>query len=67
MIRAEHALVADCFEQLHQADEVHIPIVRIDLVEIQEPALDVAQMDHKDLLLFAEVADDVEDLAARVG
>ncbi len=61
-----HAVVADFLVDAHRLQHVDAAVVDEGLTEVQESAVDVAEVHAEDLLARAEVADDVEDLLARL-
>src|ERR1043166_5550349 len=66
VVRHQHAVVADLFVNARRLQHVDAAVVDERFTEVEEAALDVAEVDAEDLLARAEVADDVEDLLARL-
>src|SRR5262249_3576035 len=62
----DHAVVTDLLVDAHAADHVHVAVVGERLAEVEEAALDVAEVDVEDLPAAAEPADDLVDLLARL-
>src|SRR5437660_281976 len=58
----DHPVVANLLVDAHRPDHVHVAVVREGLLEVEELALDVAEVDVEDLVPLPEVADDVVDL-----
>src|SRR5207249_3492023 len=60
----DHAVVADLLVDAQGAEHVHVPVVGESLLEVEEAAFYVPEVDVEDLAPAAEVADDVVNLPA---
>ena len=58
MVWHHHIRVVNLFERTQRFEHIHIAFVRKDFDKIEETALDVAEVDVKQLLPLTEIADE---------
>ena len=66
MIGHYHSIVSYVAECTHYLEEIHISIVRVHLLEIVPPALNISEVNIKNLFTFSDPLYDWENLLLRI-